>query len=109
MTTKTDVEKDLQSHFDLQKMKEEAYNYRPGMSDLMWRLYQSGEWITWKMEQQGASEQETKDQSFVVGQRTWPNKDPFEAAAQTYDAWVDGRAETPGRALGETIAAAYLE
>lgn len=108
------VRSELALHLDEEEMREKSGEFEKGEGgqvgdELMWRLFQVGEWITWKMKQHGATEQETKDQSFVIGQQSWPNRDPFAIAAQVFNDWMEGRAGQPGRELGDRILDEVLE
>lgn len=117
MTTAQDVQRDLKEHFDLEQMrkdsdaaaKREGVPMIGGLGDLMWRLYQAGEWLQWRMLGLGASAKEATDLCFVIGQKSWPAKDPLAVAAFEFDAWILGKEDKPGFELANRIIDAQLK
>lgn len=72
----------------------------------MMPVFEAGEWISRRMMRDGATEQQTKDVSFALGQRVCMRglAAAYEVAAECYNRWVeDHHMDKPGFELANRL------
>lgn len=107
MITAEDVRRDIETTEMQESIAQEIAEHpeiQP-VPEFMMPVFSAGHWLSKKIEELGATDQESKDASFALGQRICMagSHRAYEEAAACFNRWEAGHRDEPGRKLAVAL------
>jgi hypothetical protein len=101
MITADDVRREIAGMQDSIAQEIAEHPEEGPISPYMMPVFEAGHWLSKRIEELGATEKESEDASFALGQRVRMagTHRAYEVAAECFNRWVDGHKDEPGRKL----------